>query len=169
MTAKTLFFAYGSNMLTRRMKSRCPSASFHGITELKERVLRWHKLSQDGSGKCDAFATWNPDDSIWGIVYEIDDVDLPGLDRAEGYGSGYDRELVALKIDKPESPTYLYYATKVDDTLKPYSWYKDIVLAGAREHRLPDAYISQIESVEALEDPDRRRDQRERLILSDNG
>ena len=54
----------------------------------------------------------------------------------------------------------------IDDSLKPYSWYKDFVLAGGREHGLPPEYIAEyIQSVEAIEDPNKTRDRKQRATL----
>jgi hypothetical protein len=62
--------------------------------------------------------------------------------------------------------TYLATPDYIDDSLKPYSWYKDIVLAGGREHGLPPEYIAEyIQSVEGIEDPDRTRDKKRRATL----
>ena len=35
----------------------------------------------------------------------------------------------------------------IDDSLRPYTWYKDFVVDGAKEHDLPEAYIKKLESV----------------------
>ncbi len=41
------------------------------------------------------------------------------------------------------------------DDLPPFRWYKDMVIQGATQNRLPESYVRQIEAVEAVEDPDR--------------
>ena len=57
----------------------------------------------------------------------------------------------------------MYFATKVDSSLKPYCWYKEHVLVGALES--PAAkYIAQIEAVETIDDPDVSRCERELAI-----
>ena len=62
--------------------------------------------------------------------------------------------------------TYLATPSYIDDSLKPYGWYKDFVLAGGRERGLPPEYIAEcIQSVEAVEDPNKMRDQRQRATL----
>jgi hypothetical protein len=60
---------------------------------------------------------------------------------------------------------YVADQTAIDDRLAPYTWYKDFVLHGAREHGLPAAYIAGIEAVEARQDDDPIREQRERRRL----
>jgi hypothetical protein len=62
----------------------------------------------------------------------------------------------------------IYLATPdyIDDRLKPYGWYKDVVLAGSREHGLPSEYIAEyIQLVEAIEDPNKARDKKQRATL----
>ena len=66
----------------------------------------------------------------------------------------------------------IYLATPdyIDDSLKPYGWYKDFVLAGARQHGLPPEYIAKyIQSVEATEDPNKTRDKKQRATVGSPG
>ena len=51
-----------------------------------------------------------------------------------------------------------------DATLNPYNWYKEHVLRGARENNLPHDYISIIEKIESLPDPDMDRHEQELAI-----
>jgi hypothetical protein len=63
--------------------------------------------------------------------------------------------------------TYIAAPDYIDDRLKPYGWYKQFVLAGALEHGLPSDYIAErIESVEATDDPDKKRDKKQRETLT---
>ena len=82
------YFAYGSNLLTRRLRARVPSARPLGPALLKGHRLAWHKISRDGSGKCDI--TPDPGGTVWGVVFEIDPQKKCGLDRTEALGFGYD-------------------------------------------------------------------------------
>lgn len=163
----TEYFAYGSNMATARLQDRMPSATPLGIATLFGHELRFHKRSKkDKSGKCDAFATGNDDDAVIGVLFKFDPAERGDLDAHEGAGKGYDAKTVTV-IDslgqRREVLTYLASPDAIDGRLKPYTWYKDHVLVGAREHGLPADYIAAcIEAVEAVEDPDRARDQRER-------
>jgi hypothetical protein len=50
--------------------------------------------------------------------------------------------------------------------LYPYAWYKRYVLAGAREHNFPSAYISEIEAVRARPDPKPERSAAHEPLLS---
>ena len=160
--ATILYFAYGSNMSTARMRYRAPSSRFVCIAQLPKYRLRFHKRSKDGSGKCNAIYTGAPADSVFGVVYEIPLNEKAALDRAEGLGRGYNEQrLSVFSSDQRELQVFAYIADMeaIDDDLKPYFWYKDFVLTGAEEHRLPSAYIEdQIRHVAAHVDPDRNRE-----------
>src|SRR5215472_14345628 len=90
--SKILYFAYGSNMDTTRLRYRAPSCRFHFVARLQNFQLRFHKRSNDGSGKCNAFYTGTPSDTVFGAVYEISLEEKPTLDRAEGLGRGYNEQ-----------------------------------------------------------------------------
>jgi hypothetical protein len=156
-----LYFAYGSNMCTGRLRQRAPSANPVRIAKLLNHSLRFHKRSEDRSGKCDACFTGEPTDIVWGVIFQIDPDDKPRLDAHEGLGRGY-AEKGALVIDEEGNrhPVFTYTAEdgRIDPTLQPYSWYKRFVVEGARQHTLPPDYIGRIEAIQATEDSDRRRD-----------
>jgi hypothetical protein len=161
-----LYFAYGSNMDSARLRYRVPSCRFRCIARLQKFQLRFHKRGNDGSGKCNVFFTGMPADNVFGVVYEIPLKEKAALDRAEGLGRGYNEQsLSVLSPDDKELQvrTYIADPRMIDENLKPYSWYKDFVLRGAVEHRLPSEYIeSRIRSVPAIADPDRERERARR-------
>lgn len=159
MDSLILYFAYGSNMAPQRLQARTPSARVVGTAMLRGRRLSFHKLSrEDGSGKCDVPLTGNPDDIVHGVLYTLHEEELSSLDNYEGVGFGYERE--ALEVTRSDGETVLaetYVATLIRSGLLPYCWYREHVLRGARYHKLPAAYVSFIESVIYLDDPDRTR------------
>ncbi len=167
-----VYFAYGSNMSTARLRERVPSCKPLGIATLPGHELRFHKRSIDESGKCNAFASGN-DKSVIGVLFSFDPAERAKLDKTEGVGSGYEHVMVTVINDKGRRRkvlTYLATPDHIDDSLKPYGWYKDFVLAGGREYGLPPKYIAEcIESVEAVEDPDKERDKRQRATLGSPG
>lgn len=159
-----LCFSYGSNMSRARLQARVPSARFVTVAKLPAHRLRFHKSARDGSAKCNAEETGNPEDRVFGIVYEIADDEKPALDRHEALGFGYDDKLVKLETDRGTLQAWMYFATRIDDSLKPFHWYKEHVLIGARENGLPLDYIASIEAIESIDDPDTGRHQRELAI-----
>jgi gamma-glutamylcyclotransferase (GGCT)/AIG2-like uncharacterized protein YtfP len=159
-----LCFSYGSNMSHRRLQARVPSARLVAVAELPAHRLRFHKSAGDGSAKCDAEETGHPDDRVIGVVYEIADAEKPDLDRHEALGFGYEEKQVELTSGSDRLQAWMYYATRINSELKPFHWYKDHVLIGARENGLPAAYIAQIEAVESIDDPKPERHGRELSI-----
>lgn len=166
-----VYFAYGSNMSTARLRERMPSCKPIGIAMLPSHTLHFHKRSVDGSGKCNALAT-EVGEGVIGVLFGFDPTERARLDKAEGVGDGYEHTTVTVINDKGRRRkvlTYLATADHIDDSLKPYGWYKDYVLAGATEHGLDDGYIADyIQSVEAIEDPNKGREAKERATL-ENG
>jgi len=135
---------------------------------VSEHRLAFDKVSSDGSGKCDAEKTSMPEDRVYGVVYEIEDAEKPALDSAEGFGSGYAEKCVDVIAESATVRAKTYYATHKNVCLRPYHWYKKLVLAGAREHSLPASYVEGIEKVESVKDSDSARCMRERKFLDDN-
>ena len=160
------YFAYGSNMSIARLRERVPSADPVGRHILIEHDLRFHKSSKDGSGKCDAYFTSNSDDIIYGALFLINPAHKPALDRAEELGYGYEeKEVTVVAVDGSSLKVTTYVATNIDEALKPYSWYLNHVLVGAKETSLPGDYIQRkIEVIEAIEDEDKARDAQQRAL-----
>ena len=155
-------------MSASRLQERVPSAKRIGLYFLKAHDLRFHKISKkDGSGKCDAYFTNKANDIVMGTLFEISPDEKVTLDKAEGLGYGYNEKEVVLKSEAgDEVKAITYYATKIDKSFKPYSWYLNHVLIGAKESQLPIEYIDKIQSTESIEDKDKDRDARERAIHS---
>ena len=145
-------------MLTARLRERVPSATAIGIGQLEDHALHWDKRSwRDGSGKCDAEFTGQWSDVVWGVVFELDPEEKPALDKAEGLGAGYMEKVVSILTQAGWITAVTYLATDKDASLRPYHWYKALVIAGAREHGLPPSYRSHLELVVTVSDPDPAR------------
>jgi cation transport regulator ChaC len=148
------YFAYGSNMLTARLRAptRCPSAEPLEIGTLAGHAIAFRKKSSDGSAKCD-IPVGKPRDVVHGVVFRIAASERERLDEAEGLGKGYDVAEVEIVTPQGTTPCVAYVATRINDGLRPYDWYRSLVLAGALEHGLPESYISQIAETPAIHDP----------------
>lgn len=159
------YFAYGSNMFHPRLISRTPSAVRRGVFFLAGHTLQFHKIGKDGSAKCNAYYTGGETDLVEGIVYDIDAGEIDMLDRAEGLGQGYEKKKVTVDSAEGESvDVFSYFATQINDSLRPFSWYKKHVVEGAQRGGLSDDYIAKIKYVLAIKDPDAAREQRELKI-----
>ncbi len=154
-------------MALARLQERVPSATVIGTYMLGSHQLRFHKYGMDGSAKCDAYFTGRASDHLYGVVFDIQEAEKYRLDLAEGLGRGYDEKEVVVvdnygNVQKP----FLYYATDVDDSLLPFSWYKEHVLTGARAAMLPACYIELIVKITVSKDSNIKREQRELSIYS---
>jgi len=148
------YLAYGSNLHPARLQVRAPAARLLGKTVLTGYELHFHKRSViDDSGKC---SISRADKSVHAAVYELSDRDKALLDEVEGFGIGYRYEVLEI-AEFGECFTYVATDTHVDDSLRPYSWYKELVLIGCEALQFPKSYIAAVAMVETLEDPDRQR------------
>lgn len=168
----SLYFAYGSNMLSWRIRhpQRCANANKVSVATLEGYGLHFHKVGSDGSGKCDVVeedAGRGMDrPSVHGVVYEVEESELLRLDGVEG--SGYERREVVVRFEDGEkTDVYVYVAraTAIDPEVLPWTWYRDLVAAGAEEHALEAGYADRLALQRAVEDPDREREARERQAI----
>jgi len=163
------YFAYGSNMHPLRLAQRVPSSTPLGTAELPGYMLRFHKVGGDGSGKCNVEHTGRDHDRVLGVVYRLLAIEKPLLDKAEGVGFGYELEAQEIQFRGASREVFYYVAqaTHIDDSLQPFHWYKDLVVAGARTHGLPRHYVSELDRITSVADPDHERTHQHRRILSD--
>lgn len=161
------YFAYGSNMLTARLAARVRGPRPLATARLAGHRLCFHKRGRDESGKADALRTGEAADVVWGVVFEIGSNDRPRLDDHEGAPLHYEPAAVSVEAGRSVLEVLTYFATPAfqEEGLRPFSWYKALVLAGALEHGLPEAYVARIEAEPHLEDPDPARDALERSVL----
>jgi AIG2-like family len=158
--SKLLYFAYGSNLHPEWLRSRTPSAEILGTACCRNLHLHFHKSGVDSSGKCNIVKSESIDDFVHGVIYQFNANEKDVLDEAE---YGYHQE----SMDFDEFDNVLVYIAKegINDSLSPYTWYQDIVIAGAQYHGFPEDYIEHIRSFEAIIDPDRERELRHRSIV----
>lgn len=152
-----LYAAYGSNLHPVRLTERTSSARLLGTACLPHWSLRFHKRGDDGSGKCSIVAGGN---GVHFAVFEIGAEDKLVLDKIEGLGNGYAE--ISLSIPGfGRCASYVAEDSFIDDSRRPYDWYKELVMAGAKFHGFRDHYLKEIEQMQALRDPDsaRRADQ----------
>ena len=160
-----IYFAYGSNMSVRRLKKRVSSAKPLGMGWLPEHRLMFHKRSQDGSGKCDIVPSRTC--TVFGVLFEIDSGEEKNLDQCEGLNYGYLKRKCNVQVGEGRCiPAFTYHAdpTRVDDKLKPYSWYLNHVITGAEEASLPETYVQQVRLTERIQDTVHKREKCERSL-----
>ena len=162
-----LYFAYGSNMSIKRFQQRVTTAKLIGQYKLLEHQLKFHKIGKDNSAKCDAYFTGNKKDQVLGVVFNFERQEKSQLDIAEDLGIGYQEKNVKL-VNQQGSvlEAYTYYAIKIQFDLKPFSWYKEHVIYGAKEANLPNDYLNYIINHPEIIDSNQERENRELSIYS---
>lgn len=161
-----LYFGYGSNMWQQRIYARIGMCRVVSSAWVEGYALRFHKRGRDSSGKCDAYRTDLASDRLYGVVFEVELAQKERLDGIEG--SDYVATSVVLRSETDEMSGYVYIArpTAIDAFLRPFDWYKSIVVAGARQNALPESYIRSIENVESVVDADAARSAQNISILA---
>lgn len=160
------YFAYGSNLHPVRLTERAASCRVISVGEARGYRLRFHKRGKDGSGKCNCSFTGKAADCVIGALYELDHVDKVLLDQVEGPGYRVVDIEITSGTETLSAYTYVARPEHIDDDMIPYEWYHQVVLSGATHHHFPQDYITEIRSVQALEDPDTVRAARHYCLLS---
>lgn len=138
------YFAYGSNMSDEQIAQRCPSHCFVCVAKLPGYRLAFTRLStKRGCGVADVVAT--PDETVWGVVFEMSDADMAALDRHEGVHMkppAYVRksvQVVSMDGQPLNAITYEVF-TKAENEHAPNAEYLGLITAGARKWGLPQEY-----------------------------
>ena len=164
-----LIFAYGSNMNLNRLTKRVPSAVKVCNAFLPGYKLVCNKISKDGSAKANIMKTDNLAELVWGVLFTIDDKEKPLLDKAEGLGKGYNEDKLTFFDDAGNTYTaqvYIADSNSIDNTLLPYDWYKEFIISGAIQNKLPAEYILNLKSIPCIRDHDAERRKNNYSILS---
>ncbi len=72
------------------------------------------------------------------MLFVVQAPEIPALDRAEGLRKGYHKSTPEVLAETGATPCFLCLADEnaIDDSLKPYDWYKQVIVIGAKEHGL---------------------------------
>ena len=155
-----LYFAYGSNLDNTQMVCRCPSAKAQYIAKLPDYEIAFSRRSvKRKCGVADAVPMKGCE--LWGVMYEISDIDLTALDMHEGFkghgnpGNSYSRkscEVIGILNGKEQCMNaFIYFAIPQAGKPKPSKEYKRLILDGAAYWKLPAHYLQKIEQIEVQE------------------
>lgn len=154
-------FAYGSNMDLGDL-----SAWFHStglgrpkvlhlaVGSLPQYRLVWNYRSPSrGAGAANvepaALST------VPGLLLQLDEQTLLGLDRKEGHPERYRREHLTCHVWSGEPRDAWVYrvqpAHRQDSFVAPRREYRDLILGAARRHGFPADYIANLEALELAE------------------
>ena len=146
---RELYFAYGSNLSTRRLAERIPDPRPIAVAGLDAHLLVFNKPSADGSGKANLVPKTGS--VAWGVVWSIPAAAWATLD---GFEPGYRRTPCRVRDGAGQwhyAQVYLWESSGAEQL--PYASYVGHLLEGAREHGLPDAFIRFLAGVRTQPDP----------------
>jgi cation transport regulator ChaC len=148
------YFAYGSNM------QRATFVERRGMKPVRSvwGRLAGYRLTFDlpvGPGER-GVANLVSDESAatYGVLHLISSEEFDRLDRTEGVHNGFYRRLAVVVTDRDGAATdaWTYVSTYGVPGRKPSSRYIGLLLEGAREHELPEAYLGALGAFELAVD-----------------
>ncbi len=152
------FFIYGVQILPAKMMSVMAFSQFVGVGKLSGYQLLFNKKShKDESGLANLVLTHKPEDAVFGAIYEISEAYKGTLERVEGIEHGYHEIPVTVSCQGQPMSVKTFIcddAALTQEGLKPFHWYKAMMLKGAKERTFPAEYIDYLEKYEALTDTD---------------
>ena len=139
-----LYFAYGSNMFTCRLEERVGKVKIFGTGRLMDYRLVFNKLSKDSSGKASVIES--PGSFVFGIIFDLSKDQFKNLDKYEG--NGYERKMTSILFNERLIMTSTYFVKSefVKNNLKPTNDYLDLIICGAKDHKLNAEYIKFLHS-----------------------
>jgi gamma-glutamylcyclotransferase (GGCT)/AIG2-like uncharacterized protein YtfP len=142
----SLYFAYGSNMDPTHMARRAPSARVVGPARLDGFRLAFSVYSTEWEGGA-ANLGLDEGSHVWGVLWEIPDEEVDGLDAFEGHPTFFRREEVVVEgSDGPMIAWTYRVAHQERSYVRPTDAYVNRLISAIRLQGLPP---------EALDDVDR--------------
>jgi gamma-glutamylcyclotransferase (GGCT)/AIG2-like uncharacterized protein YtfP len=144
MTHRVHYFAYGSNMSSRAIAGRCPSARLVSKAILRDHRLMFFLEDESWAGGV-AGVLPATGQVVEGVIYTLAEVDLVALDRYEAIEDD-DYVRAQRRVHLPEGASQLCWiylpGRDADRPVAPSQRYLDALLEGAREHGLSDAHLA---------------------------
>lgn len=131
MKKKQLYIAYGSNINLEQMAYRCPHSKVLGISEIKDFELEFRGV-----------ATIVPKEnaSVPVLIWELDERDLPVLNKYEGFPSFYRQEKMPFELNG-KSYKGMAYLMNRGTIFPPSPQYYNTILQGYQENGLDESYL----------------------------
>ena len=131
MSTKQLYIAYGSNINLEQMAFRCPHSRVMGTSEIKDFELEFRGVATIVPKKGATVPV---------LIWELDNRDLPTLNKYEGYPSFYRQEKLPFELCDKSYEGMVYLMNR--GTISPPSQqYYNTILQGYRENGLDESYL----------------------------
>ena len=131
MSKKQLYIAYGSNINLKQMAYRCPHSKVVGTSEIKGYELEFRGV---------ATIVQKENASLPVLIWELDERDLPILNRYEGHPHLYRQEKMLFELNG-KSYEGMAYLMNRGSISPPSPQYYNTILQGYRENSLDESYL----------------------------
>ncbi|XP_058834757.1 gamma-glutamylcyclotransferase-like [Topomyia yanbarensis] len=153
------YFAFGSNLWSKRIHMENPTAIRKGIGYLENYRLDFFHYAARWKG-APATIVESPGYRVWGALWEINSTNLPDLDRQEGVHNQVYKALT-LPVVKPSGDILecrVYQLVKnpgiqdFEEEQRPFErqpskTYMKIIISGAKESGLPEEYVDLLKMI----------------------
>lgn len=142
------YFAFGSNMSSKLFRGQ---RNMHPTSE-ESAVLHGYKLVFDHPGLPifePAFANVQMDQqsTVCGVLYHMTRIEMEKLCKLEGGGAYQNLELEVIGAKSGPQTAHVFWTPNTGIThLKPSRRYLDILICGAKEHHLPDEWVTHLQA-----------------------
>ena len=138
------FFAYGANMDPALMEERVPGARLVGPARLDGFRLEFSVYSTKWNGGA-ANLELDPASHVWGVVWELPDGGMKGLDSYQGHPIFFRREQVS--VIGPEGPfvAFTYRVAHQNAYIRPTDAYLARLRSAIRIHGLPPEALDMLD------------------------
>ncbi|XP_059169644.1 gamma-glutamylcyclotransferase-like isoform X2 [Physella acuta] len=144
-----LYFSYGSNLMKERIHINNPTAEIYGVGKLTGWKLTYDvPIDYEPSLWYGASATirpGGPDDYVYGVVWKIKSEDMAYLDSQETYYQPIDVLIEMENGELVKCRSYEMHKNTSGNHL-PSPHYKEIIVRGAKQNKLPEDYIRYLKS-----------------------
>ncbi|GJQ84399.1 hypothetical protein Trydic_g3874 [Trypoxylus dichotomus] len=153
-----MYFAYGSNLLAKRLRLNNPSATRNGIGKLEDYEIDFASFSNRWRGAV-ATITAKQGKHVWGAIWELDIEHLKTLDEQEGVPKGIyfgmDVDIIVDNENKQRCRVYkltqeaevIQNIEDLPENRRPSPAYLKIILLGAGESNLPADYVEFLKKI----------------------
>ena len=140
------YFAYGSNLNFRQMKKRCPGTRIISRAEKNNHTLCFPMVSSMRGNSGVASIKKSKGNTVEGVVYRITAEDMKSLDEFEALGKRYTRKKIYIfKPGNIKKLVWTYVAiSDHQNNFRPSAEYLDLILSGAKFHKLSNGYMNKI-------------------------
>ncbi|CAB3240956.1 unnamed protein product [Arctia plantaginis] len=147
------YFAYGSNLLSKRIHINNPSAVYYSPAKLENHRLDFNFFVEAWNG---AVSTIVEDDTeeVWGVLWTLNIDQMKYLDDQEGVTLGWyfpknvtvttpdGKQILARTYQETMTPEKLNKCEDLPVERRPSSTYLEVIALGAIESHLPADYIA---------------------------